>query len=408
MNIGETIKRLRRQKDMTQEQLAEYLNISPQAVSRWEINSTLPDITLVPMLANIFDVSSDTLLGIDIDAKEKRIETIVKEANNHSDKNQYDETEKLLRTALKEYPNSYILMNRLASALSSSVNNYYRDLNEEEKKIIEKEGKTIRKGIKIFREEGKIVREEIIALCEKILAGCTDDLLRHVTIQLVCSTYASMDETEKAKSFAEKMPYKIFSRENLITQTLRGTERYKHLQKEIETDIFSALNSIVSLTLMPLDDETEPYNSDELIALHHKIIDIINILIEKGSFGDFNFRLFEAHQSLTFLYAQKSDAAAALNHFKFAAKHAVLHDSMSHINDDSKEEYTSLLFKGVKFPFIMIDRPYTMAEHLLEKSCELDSVLPASELEEIRNELLDALPTDKSGGFWSVLSAARY
>jgi len=57
------------------------------------------------------------------------------------------------------------------------------------------------------------------------------------------------------------------------------------------------------------------------------------------------------------------------------------------VNDDSREEYTSLLFKGIKFPFIFVDRPYTMTEHLLEKSHGLDSVLPASELEEIRNEL---------------------
>ncbi|MCL2519018.1 MAG: helix-turn-helix domain-containing protein [Oscillospiraceae bacterium] len=118
MNIGETIKKLRKQKDLTQEQLAEYLNISPQAISRWEINSTLPDITLVPMLANIFDVSSDTLLGIDIEAKEKRIEAIAKEATNHIFKHQYDEAEKLLRTALKEYPNSHKLMDSLAHILT--------------------------------------------------------------------------------------------------------------------------------------------------------------------------------------------------------------------------------------------------------------------------------------------------
>jgi transcriptional regulator with XRE-family HTH domain len=61
MNLGEIIKKLRMQKDMTQEQLAEYLNISSQAISKWETNVSLPDITLVPVLANIFDVSADVL-----------------------------------------------------------------------------------------------------------------------------------------------------------------------------------------------------------------------------------------------------------------------------------------------------------------------------------------------------------
>ncbi|MCL2771815.1 MAG: helix-turn-helix domain-containing protein [Oscillospiraceae bacterium] len=386
-DFGETLKRIRKQKDMTQEQLAEYLNISPQSVSKWETNLTLPDITMIPILANMFDVTTDMLLGVDIDAKEKRIDTIRKEASNYLSNKQYDEAEKLLRAGLKEYPNSHILMYSLVSALSSNESHYYRDFNDEEKKIIEKEGKIFPLGSKVLLEEGKIVREEVITLSERILAECTDDILRHLAIQHLCGTYASMGELEKAKSFAEKMPSKIFSRNNLITQTLMGTERYNHLQNEILTDILSALNYIDGLMYTTLDDGTEPYNSDELIELHHKIIDIINILTEKGSLGDFNYRLFEAHQNLTFLYAQKNDAAAALNHFKLAAKYAVLHDSILPVNDDSREEYTNLLFKGIKFPVITIARSYTMTEYLLEKSRRLDSVLPASELEEIRNEL---------------------
>jgi transcriptional regulator with XRE-family HTH domain len=362
MNIGEIIKKLRKQKDMTQEQLAEYLNISPQAISRWEINSTLPDITLIPMLANIFDVTTDMLLGVDIDAKEKRIEAIVKEANNHLFKHQYIDAEKLLRTALKEYPNSYKLMDTLALTLYTNADYYnYKNGNE----------------------------EEIITLSEKILAECTDDNLRYLSIQRLCKAYASMGETEKAVSFAKKMPNT--TQRDMITETLKGTRKYNHIQTSIAFSAFNVVNSIAMLmngSHAALDDGTEPYNSDERIALYHKIIDIINILIEKGSFGDFNNDLVRAHRKLTSLYVQKGDTAAALNHFRLAAKHAVLYDSMPPVNDDSREEYTSLLFKGVKFPSIITGGPnYIMTESLLEKSRELDSVLPASELEEIRNEL---------------------
>jgi len=362
MNIGETIKKLRKQKDMTQEQLAEYLNISPQAISRWEINSTLPDITLVPMLANIFDVTTDMLLGVDIEAKEKRIETIRKEANNHFFKHQYDEAEKMLRTALKEYPNSYILMDGLAQILTSNKN-YYDNKNGNE--------------------------EEVITLSEKILAECTDDKLRYYSIQRLCSAYASMGETEKAASFAHKMPYA--TQNDLITATLKGTKKYNHMQEQIRHWADSVVNNIsffISKGHVSLDDGTEPYNTDERITLGHKIIDIINILIEDGNYGDFNSRLVWVHRNLISLYIEKNDAAAALNHFKLAAKHAVIYDSIPPISDDLKEEYTSLLFKGVKFPSMHSGGPFTTeTESLLEKSRELDSVLPASELEEIRNEL---------------------
>ena len=118
-NFGETLKKLRKQKDMTQEQLSEYVNISPQSVSKWETNLTLPDITIIPMLANIFDVSADVLLGIDIALKNERIEKIVKEAGNYLFTGQYEEAEKILRGALKEYPNSYNLMAILAPTLKN-------------------------------------------------------------------------------------------------------------------------------------------------------------------------------------------------------------------------------------------------------------------------------------------------
>jgi transcriptional regulator with XRE-family HTH domain len=76
MNIGTNIKRLRRERDITQEQLAEYLNISISAISQWECEKTAPDISLLAPLANIFDVSADVLLGIDVINKEKQIHDI--------------------------------------------------------------------------------------------------------------------------------------------------------------------------------------------------------------------------------------------------------------------------------------------------------------------------------------------
>ena len=50
MSIGSTIKRLRREKDITQEQLAEYLGITSRAISQWECDRTAPDISQIPAL----------------------------------------------------------------------------------------------------------------------------------------------------------------------------------------------------------------------------------------------------------------------------------------------------------------------------------------------------------------------
>ena len=61
--IGSKIKDLRKQQNLTQEQLAERLNVSPQAVSKWENGSNLPDITVLPELADCFGVTIDEIMG---------------------------------------------------------------------------------------------------------------------------------------------------------------------------------------------------------------------------------------------------------------------------------------------------------------------------------------------------------
>ena len=62
MSIGTTIKKLRRDRNITQERLAEMMGVSTNAVSQWECEKTAPDISHLPILANIFEVSADILL----------------------------------------------------------------------------------------------------------------------------------------------------------------------------------------------------------------------------------------------------------------------------------------------------------------------------------------------------------
>lgn len=63
MKLGQTIAALRKQKNMTQAEVADALHISYQAVSKWERDESLPDITLLPSIAELFQISIDKLLG---------------------------------------------------------------------------------------------------------------------------------------------------------------------------------------------------------------------------------------------------------------------------------------------------------------------------------------------------------
>lgn len=69
-SLGERIAAYRKNVNLTQEQLAEKCGITAQAVSKWENDLTSPDLSVIPLLAKIFNVSCDELLGV------RRVETV--------------------------------------------------------------------------------------------------------------------------------------------------------------------------------------------------------------------------------------------------------------------------------------------------------------------------------------------
>lgn len=71
--FSEILKALRLDKQLTQEQLAEILGVSPQAVSRWETAASYPDITLLPTIASYFETTVDELLGLRKTVKKQKM-----------------------------------------------------------------------------------------------------------------------------------------------------------------------------------------------------------------------------------------------------------------------------------------------------------------------------------------------
>lgn len=80
MKVGTKIKELRKARNISQDVLAQYLNVSFQAVSKWESGVTLPDLELIPAIAAFFDVSTDELLDYNRLEAEQKIEKICEDA----------------------------------------------------------------------------------------------------------------------------------------------------------------------------------------------------------------------------------------------------------------------------------------------------------------------------------------
>jgi transcriptional regulator with XRE-family HTH domain len=103
--IGKNIRRARRDRDMTQDALAERLAVTESAVSQWEVGKTFPDLMLIPALCTVLGVTSDWLLGVGEEKRREEIAEITRRAGALSSRGHDDEAARLLEDALRQYPN---------------------------------------------------------------------------------------------------------------------------------------------------------------------------------------------------------------------------------------------------------------------------------------------------------------
>ena len=75
--LGEMISSLRKEKNMTQNNLAEKMNVTDKAVSKWERNLSCPDVNSIPKLAEILDVSVEELLNAQIKQDNSKVDDII-------------------------------------------------------------------------------------------------------------------------------------------------------------------------------------------------------------------------------------------------------------------------------------------------------------------------------------------
>lgn len=118
ISIGTNLKYLRQKKGMTQEGLAELLGVSPQAVSRWENDSAYPDITLLPGLALLFDVSVDTLVGMDEIRRGEAVASLHGDIHRLVETGEIEEAIRLARKSVKRYPGDTGLLVTLGETLA--------------------------------------------------------------------------------------------------------------------------------------------------------------------------------------------------------------------------------------------------------------------------------------------------
>ena len=305
MSIGSTIKKLRRERNMTQEQLAEYLGITANAVSQWECDRTAPDISQLPMLARVLQVTTDRLLGVDFSRDEEEIERIGKESFDLYRNGQFMKAVEVVRDGLKQYPQSFRLMARLAENL-----------------------------VGVQGSEA-----EIEELCDKILKDCTESRPRDHAYRLKIALCGQRGEYGEVKKLAENLPHIWASQEELLL-------RWYHEDSEAHRmDLAECAKMYLRSLLICLGHiaHSSCYSIEERIQIRTQIIDILQILLPDQDYCDEAVVLADEYSIIAALCADMGNRDQALDAFERMCEYALDFET------GKGKQHTSPVFRGLGF-----------------------------------------------------------
>jgi transcriptional regulator with XRE-family HTH domain len=198
INLGNKIRELRVNKGLTQEQLATALNLSPQAISKWETGGGYPDVATLPVLAGYFGVSLDEMFEYDPEEVEEKIQKVL--YRSRVEAHGFEETEKVLLEGIAAYPSGDILKRELLEHYAARIRN---------------DGRTD-------------LVENALDIGKRLIADCKDSFIYLGAMGDMADIYIHTGHYEEGKKLIESMPYRyhldIYDRMRCSVMFLNGKD----------------------------------------------------------------------------------------------------------------------------------------------------------------------------------------
>lgn len=236
MSIGKIIRKYRKEKNMTQEEMALRLGVTAPAVNKWENENSFPDITLLAPIARLLGISLDTLLSFREGLTQEEINGVIYELDERLKTAPYEECFRWAREKLEQYPNCEGLMVSVAVVLEVQL---------------------------MLQEFSDTERYEnyILSLYERTLQS-GDEALRIRAADSLFALYMRKKQYEKAETYLEyfssQNPDKKIKQARIYSETGRTQEAYKEYEEllfETYGRISMSLHGMYSLAVRDNDME---------------------------------------------------------------------------------------------------------------------------------------------------------
>lgn len=338
LNLGTKIRELRRRDGRTQEDLADAVGVTSQAVSRWESGGSYPDMEIIPTIANYFHISIDELFGYRND-REIKIDGIIKKIasfniKSRGDDEWIDECLLILREGLAEFPQNERLLITLADTLSEAGWRRHKEwLYYDEEGFIQ-HNYDIHKNNEYWSESIKI--------CEHLVANATDSSTVTEAIHILVLLYRNVGENEKAIMYAQKIPELKNCREILLAAASDGKEEAKY----IGDFLLKSARYFSQQLVYALITNQKNFDSDMPIEKLKGAIDLFYLICDDGNMGKYHGDLIELYLYLSRVQWERGYHDDAFISLDESLKHA---KALEAVCDGKEHCFTAPLVSFVKY-----------------------------------------------------------
>jgi len=271
INVGNTIAKKRKEKGITQEELATYIGISKASVSKWETGQSYPDIVFLPELATYFNISLDTLLGYTPQMNKEDIKKIYFKLAKAFASKPFEDVFRECEEIIKKYYSCFPLLLQMSVLLLNHHN------------------------LVASKERQHQVIQQIILLCQRIRSESDEVYVLRLatTIEAICESSLGSPQNTLALLGETLNPY--MGEDIILANAYQLLGKIDKAKEMYQVSMYQSLISLVSVASNYLLLQTE--SSAEFIITFERITTIIETFhMEKFAFnGVAGFFLTAAH-----------------------------------------------------------------------------------------------------------------
>jgi len=333
ITIGNKIKQLRKACNRTQENMAQALGVTSQAISRWENGTGYPDIEYIPSIANYFGVTIDALFGYDGNRSEKIHQILDHAAEMEAAETEPSECLDYMRLAAAEFPASDAITLRLANTLMRCGWQYHgaASLSGTEKK----DDGTLEEWSHPDYEHNCANKywQEALALYEGLLTTTDNADIREEAVDNVLMIYWEFGNHSALAKLAANAPPLHHSRELILAQDESCNYRAGALITVLQT-----MKDLMLGTVKAWRNRTE-----DNIRECEQILAVYEHIFEDGRCGRCHNDLYELYARLTYYYWKIDEKEKAMDALSHSKEHF---DKYTSLKNTGMYAYTSYYTKG--------------------------------------------------------------